>query len=94
MSRFVVLVSASTTVTLGLLAAAVAAANFAPGIGALAALLVVPLTIGLPTTVVAAAVTCVWPGSATGLYAASCAVLGLASQAGAFALVARLRRRR
>jgi hypothetical protein len=84
----------TTLLSLVLLSGAVVAADFAAGAGALLALLAVPCTLGLPTTVAVLSMTALWPGGPPlWLFAVLCLLAGSALQYMAFALVARWRRR-
>ena len=91
--RRLLLALLTAVVSLLLLAAAIAAVDFAAGPGVLAALLAVPLTLGIPSTCAALVVTWSWPGGPPlWLYAALCTAAGTALQFAAFTLVLRLRR--
>jgi hypothetical protein len=84
---------ATAVVSLLLLAGAIAAADFAAGPGVLAALLAVPLTLGIPATCAALGVTWLWPGGPPlWLFAALCVGAGSALQFAAFTMLLRLRR--
>lgn len=86
--------AAITVLTLALLAAALLLANFAPGWFSIALLLIVPLTVGLPTTIAVLACVSVWNGPPMWLFGLACAAGGLLLQLAAIALLQRLRRRR
>jgi hypothetical protein len=86
---------ATSVVSLVLLGATVLWANFAPGAGVLLALLVLPLTLGLPTTLATLVVTSLWAGGPhLWLFGASCLMAGVLLQFGALTLLARWRRSR
>jgi hypothetical protein len=86
--------AATTLSSLASLAAAVLLANFAPGALPLLCLLVIPLTVGLPTTLAALVLTSLWSGPPVWLFGGACALLGVALQAAVFALLARWRQHR
>jgi hypothetical protein len=86
---------ATSLVSLALLGATVVWANFAPGPGLLVALLALPLTLGLPTTLATMVITSLWPGSPhLWLFAVLCLVAGVLLQFAVFTLLARWRRAR
>jgi hypothetical protein len=85
----------TSLMSLVLLGATVVWANFAPGLGLLVALLALPLTLGLPTTIAALVLTSLWPGSPhLWLFAILCLIAGVLLQFAFFTLLARWRRAR
>ena len=85
----------TTLLSLALLAAAVVGADFAVGPWVLLALLAVPLTLGLPTTLATLLVTGLWPGGPPlWLFAALCTTAGSLLQFAALALLAHRQGRR
>ena len=84
----------TTTATLLLLAVAVVGANFAWPALAFWSLLLVPLTVGLPTTFGVVAITAVWNGPPLWLWAGCAAAAGFALQCSTQGLLRKARRPR
>jgi hypothetical protein len=91
--RRLLLALATTLLSLLSMVAAIVATDFGAG-WAFFFLLAVPLTLGLPTTLMVLMVTALWPGGPPlWLFALLCVGAGTALQFCAFALLAQWRRR-
>lgn len=86
------LAAAISLSTLGCLLAAAVLANFAPGPWVLVGLLLLPLTLGLPTTLATVTVLALWNGGTLWLPALMTVLLGFTLQCLAHATLGRWRR--